>query len=160
MLYFSSTTPHRTVSSKHLFYFNTVISDSREQSADRIFIPYSRRKFERFVIDLCVFQKIQWILLVVKCVVCSGCLYFKTAHTKIIRSSNVDYSEDGNSRLLRNNGHIPGDWNHLHRHCCENLKCLTVSSFHRAEHYSLLKSRAVGGRGLDHNLIIRGRLVR
>jgi len=154
--YFSST-PHGTVSSKNLFYFNTAISDSREQSADRIFRPSSRRMFERFVMDMCVFQRIQWKLLVVKCIAYSGCLYFKTTRTKIVRSSNVDYSEDGNSKLLRNIGHISGDWNHLHRHCCENLRCLTVSSFLRAEHYNLLKSK-VGGRGLDRNLLTRGGL--
>jgi hypothetical protein len=126
--YLSSTTPHRTVSSKHLLYFNTAISDSREQSANRIFRPSSRRMFERFVIDMCVFQRIHWKLLVVKCVAYSGCLYFKTAHTKIVRSVNVDYSADGNSKLLRNICRIPGDWNHLHRHCCENLNCSALSS--------------------------------
>lgn len=133
--------------------------DSREQSADRIFRFSSRRMFERFVTDMCVFQRIQWKLIVVKCVAYSDCLYFKTTRTKIVRSSSVDYSEDGNSKLLRNIGHISGEWNRLHRHCCKNLRCLTVSSFHRAEHYSLLKSK-MGGRGLDRNLLTRGRLVR
>ena len=146
MHYFSFATPHRSVSSKHLFYFNTAISDSREQNADRIFRPFSRRMFETFVVDVCVFERIQWEVLVVKFVAYSGCLYFKIAYTKIVRSSNVDYCEDGNSKLLRNIGHIPADWKHLHRHCCENLRCLTVSSFHRAEQYSLLKSREVGGK--------------
>jgi hypothetical protein len=39
----------------------------------------------------------------------SGCLYFKTAHRKIVRPSNC--SEDGNRKLLRNIDHVAGDWN-------------------------------------------------
>jgi hypothetical protein len=83
--------------------------------------PFQGGCFETSVVNLCVFQRIQWKLVVVKCllpvpVVC-------TAHTKIVRPSNIDCSEDGNSKLLRNIGHIPGDWS-LYRHCCENVRSL------------------------------------
>jgi len=54
MRYFSSTTPHHTVSSNNLFYFKTAMSDSREQSADRIFRPSSRKMFERCDRHVCI----------------------------------------------------------------------------------------------------------